>query len=194
MPRREFKGNASWERVAAYLEAGPDPDEAERVPSLRARLGAPLPPPRVARAVEACRMGASPDVVAGHMDWQEFEGFCAALLEAAGYAVTKNIVLTKPRAQVDILARGNGVALVVDCKRWTAGQGASTLIRAVDAQKKRVDRLRALYPDAPPMAVVILALRDEQFRYADGAAVVPVHALADFARNVEAYSELLEFH
>ena len=146
---------------------------------------------RVLRAVAACRYGAPPDHVAKLMDWKRFESFCAALLGSMGYGTTQNIFLKKPRAQIDILARGPSRALLVDCKHWARTGGWSALEKAATAQARRAERLRESMPDLEPMAVVLVSLGDAQARFIGGGAVVPVHTLGDFSNRIEEYSDYL---
>ena len=147
---------------------------------------------KTVRAIAACRMGAPPELVARHVDWKGFESFCAGILVSRGYRVRTNILLRRPRAQVDILASGNSVALLVDCKHWERAGGVSALGKAVEAQKRRAERLRGTLDVIAPMAVVIVSLRDESTRFVDGAAIVPIQTLRDFVENITAYMEHLE--
>lgn len=143
------------------------------------------------RAIVSCRTGADIGQVSALLDWTDFEHFCAALLRAWAYRVTENLVLSQPRIQIDILARSDSVALLVDCKHWTKGIGTSALARAAAAQTRRASLLRGKMSDVEPMIVVILILSNERPRYVRGTAVVPVHALRDFLTNLETYSESL---
>ena len=140
------------------------------------------------RALAAVRLGASPEEVARFLDWKEFELFCAALLRARGFLVEENITMTKPRAQVDLLARSDSVALAVDCKHWSKTMGQGALSRVVGAQAKRAKLLRQRMGHVEPMVVDVLLMSNEPARYEDGGAVVPIYALRDFLDNFPAYS------
>ena len=149
---------------------------------------------RAVRAVAALRAGAPPEEIAKILDWKEFEGFCASLLRARGFRVEENVTMRKPRVQVDLLARSSTVALVIDCKHWGRTVGPSTLGTVAEAQAKRADRLRGRLDQIEPMVVVIVVLSNEATRYVNGAAIVPIFALADFAGNVEGYTDGLPRH
>jgi hypothetical protein len=149
---------------------------------------------RVLRALWALKAGASPNLVARHLDWRDFERFCAALLRARGFDVHENLTLTKPRAQVDILARSSLTSLLVDCKHWARERGPSAVAKAARAQGARAELVRRCFPTLEPLAVVILVLSEEQTRFTEGAAVVPVHTLDDFLSNLPAYAEQLSYH
>lgn len=181
----------SGRKLAAFIagEASvPGADAAIR--ALADMLGRRAEPDRVIRAGAACAMGALPEEVASLVDWREFEDFSASLFEARGYDVSKNIVLTKPRMQIDLLARSS-MALAVDCKHWARARGGATLAAASEAQLRRARALRQKRPSLEPIASVILVLANQQERFSQGAAVVPVYALFDFLDNLDSYGELL---
>ncbi|MBI3858915.1 MAG: restriction endonuclease [Thaumarchaeota archaeon] len=153
--------------------------------------GADLDPVTL-RAIVACRMGTPADIVAKFVDWKGFESFCGGILRSVGFDVRQNILLRKPPGQIDLLARRDGVALLVDCKQWGAGGSPSALRKAAEAQGRRADRLRLTLDAIEPMAIVIVSLRDDQVRFVNGAAIVPVHTLADFSSNLSQFAEFLE--
>jgi hypothetical protein len=147
---------------------------------------------RILRGIAAVKAGANSEAVAKVLSWKEFESFCAALLRARGLSVRENLMLTKPRAQVDLLARSGSLALLIDCKHWAKTMGSSALSQVALAQARRAGLVRRKIRDVEPMVVVILVLSNEVTRYVEGAAVVPIYALADFIDNLGAYSEGLE--
>jgi hypothetical protein len=84
-------------------------------------------PDQVLAAVALIRAGMTLDTVSSSLTWQEFEGFCANLLKVHGYSVKTNIVLTKPRRQLDIFAEAQTLALSIDCKHWGKSSSGSVL-------------------------------------------------------------------
>ncbi len=128
------------------------------------------------------------------MNWKEFESFCASLFRAKGYSVAENIVLKKPRMQVDLLARNGSVALAVDCKHWARAGGGDALARIAKAQSLRAISLRSRRPGLEPLAAVILVMTSGDEKFSEGAAVVPIQSLFDFLDHVESFSGLLRFH
>jgi len=148
---------------------------------------------RVLRAMVAIDAGVSPELVARYLDWKDFEAFCAYLIGAKGFKVTRDLRLKQPRIQVDILARSPSVALIVDCKHWVRVKGQAALSVVVARQKERALALRTRTKDLEPMAVVVLSLAEERPRYVDGAAIVPVRILGDFLDNIASFSGDLAF-
>lgn len=143
---------------------------------------------RVLRALVAIESGVAPDLVARHLDWRDFESFCARLIKAKGFSVTLDLRLKQPKAQIDILARSSSISLVVDCKHWARERGPAALSAVVERQKARALLVRRKMKEVEPMAVVVLSLANEQARYVDGAAVVPVRTLGDFLDRLPSYS------
>jgi len=187
----------SRENLGKFLLDGADTAETRSALSwVERELGVPLTQENahVVRAVAAIKAGTPADAVARILSWKEFEGFCASLLRAKGFAVTENLTMTKPRGQVDLLARTTSIALAVDCKHWARARGASALSRVASAQARRADLLRAKTGSIEPMVVVIIVLSEEPTRYVNGAAVVPVHALGDFIDNFDSYADGLPRH
>ena len=148
---------------------------------------------RVVRAIVACQTGTPAEAVAKHLRWEEFESFCADLLKGAGYGVEENILIAKPRAQVDLLARGRDHSLAVDCKRWQRPLSGASITRVAEAQSARARMLRAHIPSLEPTASVVLTLATERPMFVGGVAVVPLVALADFLENLRSFGPELDF-
>lgn len=94
---------------------------------------------------------------------------------------------------MDVLATGRSVTLLVDCKHWRRDPGVSSYAKMAEAQRKRAERVRSTLDTVSPIGIVIVTLGESQTRFVDGAAVVPIHTLADFSENVLAYSEQMTF-
>jgi hypothetical protein len=156
------------------------------------RLGAP-PGGTAMRGIVAVRLGLPLETVSRILDWRSFEGFCASVLTTAGFEVRENLVLTKPRMQLDVVAWDGSVALSVDCKHWAAASSLSALAEAGRRQVERSTRLpAALSLGEKPIISAVVTLVETKFRFAGGAAVVPVHTLRDFAASALAYQDQLE--
>ena len=162
--------------------------------SVAERVGAPVGPSsgEVMAGLALCARGVPPEVVSKHLSWKDFEGFCSMVLRARGYRVRENILLRKPRAQIDVLGVSDRISLAVDCKHWGRTPGRATLARLVLAQRDRARRLHDGLDPIGPIATVILFLVDPGERFVEGGAVVPVFALGDFLDNVESHSGSLE--
>jgi hypothetical protein len=126
------------------------------------------------------------------MTWKDFEEFCAQLLRSAGYAVKENVYLSRPRAQIDLVASGPIFVLSIDCKHWKRAPSLSSLERFAQAQLRRSRLLRRSLDDTRPIISAILNLSEPEGTFVNGVAVVPLRALRNFIETVESYSDLLE--
>lgn len=164
----------------------------EDVAYLLGRRGAGSPDEKLA-GLALCSRGENVELVSRHLSWRDFEGFCTEVLRSKGYVVRENVVLRRPRAQVDVYAMSDSLSLAIDCKHWARVPGYLTLARLIEAQKARARRLRDTLDRAGPIAPVIVLVADGGARFVDGGAVVPIYALGDFLSNVEAFREMLDF-
>ncbi|TSA18786.1 MAG: hypothetical protein D4R72_01305, partial [Nitrosopumilales archaeon] len=58
----------------------------------------------------ALRMGAPIDEVSQILDWKDFEALVSEILELREFDVTRNLTLTKPRMQIDVIGTKAGVS------------------------------------------------------------------------------------
>jgi Holliday junction resolvase len=180
------------ERIARFILKGEYAPETEQALDwVQGELGVVINEKnaRMVRGIAAVKAGASLEDVSKTLTWKEFESFCAALLRAKGFVVLENLTLTKPRAQVDIVARSSSMALVADCKHWAKDMGQSSLDRVIVAQAKRAHLLRIKMPRLEPMVIVIVCLSHETGRYVSPGVVVPIHTLVDFVSNLSSYTQ-----
>ena len=133
---------------------------------------------RLSAALAMIREGAPIDDVAAHLDWRSFEGLAARVLESKGFATVRNLVMTKPRAEIDVVGVNLGVAILVDCKHWRVC-GASAMRRAVAMQVERTRRY--VEGTAGSVAVpAIVSLYRGEVGFVDRVPVVPILAFPSF--------------
>ncbi len=174
--------------------AGSSQNAAKLVRSTAEEVGVPVDYASQALvALALCRQGSRPEEVSAFLDWAEFESFCSRLLVASGYFVKENVIMKKPRAQIDLVAFGPSVVLSVDCKHWKREHTPSALRELAAKQMKRSRLLRRKYPDARPIVSAILSFSASQGTFVDGVAVVPLRTLRSFLGAVESYAEFLRF-
>jgi hypothetical protein len=141
----------------------------------------------VLSAIALIRSGTTPESISTLLTWQEFEGFCADLLSARGYAVATNIVLTKPRRQIDIFAEGTTLSLCIDCKHWGRSFTSSSLEKVATDQVERTSLFREKRSFRSPILPVVLTLLDSETRTVLGVPIVPIFALGDFLASVSRF-------
>ncbi|MDA4117951.1 MAG: restriction endonuclease [Thaumarchaeota archaeon] len=146
---------------------------------------------RVIAAVALIKTGVPPETVGAFLTWVEFETFCGGLLEANGYAVKRNVVITKPRRQIDIVARSPDLSLSVDCKHWGKSFSDSTLERIVRSQIERTSHYKKKLGLREGILPAVFTMLDAPTRVVLGVPVVPVFAMRDFLNNVSRFDENL---
>lgn len=138
------------------------------------------------------KMGAPSEDVSRLLTWREFERLSAAVLRASGYSVRENVILTKPRAQLDIVATGNSIVLSIDCKHHRRGHSPSDLARFARRQLVRSTLYRKKVDDPRPIASVILSMSEPEGRFVQGVAVVPVRTLRSFLTSLDSHAGLFD--
>jgi hypothetical protein len=138
------------------------------------------------------KLGVMPEDVSKMLSWREFEQLSAAIIRVSGYAVKENLVLKKPRAQLDVVATGDSLLLSIDCKHYRRGHSASALAKFAQDQLRRSALLRMKLDDRRPIASVILSMSEPEGKFVEGVAVVPIRALRSFLTTIDSYLSLLE--
>lgn len=133
---------------------------------------------RLKAAMILLRQGTDIEAVSEALDWRDFEGMASEMFLSKRFAVMKNVVLTKPRMQIDLVAVRLGVAVLVDCKHWRR-YSASAISTAVAKQVERTRHYVARTPGA--MAVpVIVTLYHDQMQFVNNVPIVPISKLPSF--------------
>ena len=138
------------------------------------------------------RLNLQVEEVSRLLTWQEFEKLAASLIRAAGFQVRDNVVLTRPRAQIDVVAYGTSSILSVDCKHYRREQAPSSIAKFARAQVRRSALLRLKTDDPRPIASVILTTSEPEGKFVEGAAVVPIRTLRSFLTTLDSYGALLD--
>ncbi len=159
-----------------------------KAPGAGARVGA------VHAAVLRVSDGRDAESASRGLTWSEFEDFCAEAIAAAGYTVRRNVLLRKPRRQLDLLAESPTMGLSVDCKHWRRSLGTATLERLALAQAERTRQYKTRL-DAPEMGILpmLLTMVENEARVVSGVPVVPLVALRDFLARVNRFDPELLF-
>lgn len=88
--------------------------------------------------IKAIKNGYTITEVSEVLSWKDFEGLVANILHEFNYEIYKNIVISKPRREIDIIGIKGNRALVIDCKNW---RSALTRSRLNDITLKQLDRI-----------------------------------------------------
>ena len=129
-------------------------------------------------AIRLLEGGCQTDEVAQALDWRDFEGLAAQILASGGFAVIRNLMLTNPRREIDVVGIRLGVAMLIDCKHWKR-HSASALKAAVDRQIARTKHYVAKTPGAIAVPAIV-TLYEDRVRFMDNVPIVPIFQLSSF--------------
>ncbi len=129
-------------------------------------------------AVALLEKGFPIDEISIALDWRDFEGLTAEVLSSKNFAVIKNMMLTKPRMEIDVIGIRLGIAILIDCKHWKR-YSASALSTAV---KKQIERTKHYVEKTPgAMAVpVIVTLYQDKIDFIENVPIVPIFQFGSF--------------
>ena len=136
-----------------------------------------IPNDRLQTALFAINLGATIEDVSEYLTWRDFESITGLILEEKDFDVTKNLILTKPRMEIDVIGKKMDIALLIDCKHWKT-MSKSALDEIV---KKQVERVKRYVADENMSALpVIVTLHQEEIQFVDNVPIVPIMKLSSF--------------
>ena len=127
------------------------------------------------------------DEISIALDWRDFEGLTAEILNEKNFAVIKNMILTKPRMEIDVVGIRLGVAMLIDCKHWKQ-YSASSLTTTVKKQIERTKQYVAKTQGAIAIPVIVTLYQDK-IDFIDRVPIVPIFQFPlfvdDFYGNID---------
>ena len=136
-----------------------------------------IPHDRLQTALFAITLGATIEDVSEYLTWRDFEAITGIILEENCFDVTKNLVLTKPRMEIDVIGKKMNLALLIDCKHWK-NMSKSALDEIV---KKQIERVKRYVADEDITALpVIVTLHQEGTQLVENVPIVPIMKLPSF--------------
>ena len=133
---------------------------------------------RLKIAVMLLEKGYPVDDISIALNWRDFEGLTAEILSSKNFAVLKNLMLTKPRMEIDVVGIRLGIAILIDCKHWKR-YSSSSLTTAV---KKQIQRTKQ-YVEKTPGAIavpVIVTLYQDKVDFIENVPIVPIFQFSSF--------------
>ncbi len=118
------------------------------------------------------------DEIAIALDWKDFEGLTAEILESKNFAVIKNLIMTKPRMEIDVIGIRLGIAMLIDCKHWKR-YSSSSLSEAVRKQVERTKQYIAKTPGSIAVPVIVTLYQDK-IDFIDRVPIVPIFQFSSF--------------
>tara|TARA_B100000745_G_scaffold88278_1_gene55391 strand:+ start:156 stop:785 length:630 start_codon:yes stop_codon:yes gene_type:complete len=136
-----------------------------------------IPNDRLQTALFAINLGATIEDVSEYLTWRDFESLTGLILEEKDFDVTKNLIMTKPRMEIDVIGKKMDIALLIDCKHWK-NVSKSALDEIV---KKQIERVKRYVADESMSALpVIVTLHQEEIQFVDNVPIVPIMKLPSF--------------
>jgi len=129
-------------------------------------------------AVALLEKGFPIDEISVALDWKDFEGLTAAILASKNFAVIKNIMLTKPRMEIDVIGIRLGIAILIDCKHWKR-YSTSSLTTVVKKQIERTKHYVKKTPGAISVPVIVTLYRDK-VDFIERVPIVPIFQFSSF--------------
>jgi|TARA_B100001750_G_C15347536_1_gene515446 Holliday junction resolvase len=133
---------------------------------------------RISASVFAIRNGAAIEDVSEFLSWQNFEQLVSHILEENGFDVQKNLILTKPRMEIDVVGIKLGISILIDCKHWKR----MTQSALNDIVSKQIERVKSYVEKTESISAipVIVTLHQEKVDFVKQVPIVPIMELSSF--------------
>jgi len=118
------------------------------------------------------------DEISIALDWKDFEGLTAEILTSKNFAVIKNMILTKPRMEIDIVGIRLVIAILFDCKHWKH-YSISSLTTVVKKQIKRTKSYVTKTQGSTAVPVIVTLYRDK-IDFIENVPIVPIFQFSSF--------------
>ena len=118
------------------------------------------------------------DEISVALDWRDFEGLTAEILSSKNFGVIKNLIMTKPRMEIDVIGIRLGIAILIDCKHWKC-YNTSSLTTVVKKQVKRTKQYVAKTPGAIAVPVIVTLYQDK-INFIESVPIVPIFQFSSF--------------
>ena len=129
-------------------------------------------------ALLAIKNGVPIEEVSRHIDWKDFEGLVAEILDTKHFDVLRNFRMTKPTMEIDVVGVRLGVALLIDCKHWKK-LSRSALGTIVVKQIERVKYYVSNVKDVVAVPVIV-TLNQEETSFINKVPIVPILQFSSF--------------
>jgi len=136
------------------------------------------PGDRLKATLYALKEGAAIDEVSEHIGWKDFEGLVAEILASKDFAIIRNMILKKPRMEIDVVGIKMGMALLIDCKHWKKNS-SSALQNIVSKQVERTKHYVAQTQGSIAVPVIVTLYQD-RIDFINKVPIVPIFQFASF--------------
>ena len=133
---------------------------------------------RLKTALLVLEKGGTIDDVSERIDWKDFEGLVAEILASKGFGTIRNMILTNPRMEIDVIGIKMGVAMLIDCKHWKR-TSTSAMQTAVKKQIERTKKYVAQTQGAMAIPAMV-TLYQERVSFINKVPIVPIQKFSSF--------------
>ncbi len=138
-------------------------------------------------ALFAIKSGAPIEKVSLYVNWKDFEGLVAEILDSKNFDVSRNFRMKKPSTEVDVVASRLGIAILIDCKHWKR-MNRSALQTIVTKQIERVKQYVSNTNDTIAVPVIV-TLYQEEISFINR---VPIVSILQFSSFIDEFYGSLE--
>ena len=133
---------------------------------------------KIKASIFAIRNGATIEDVSEFLSWQNFEELVSRVLDENGFHIQKNLILTKPRMEIDVVGIKLGISILIDCKHWKR----MTQSALNDIVEKQVERVKSYVQKTESTSAipVIVTLHQEKVNFVNQVPIVPIMELSSF--------------
>ena len=133
---------------------------------------------KLKNALSDIKSGVPIEEASRDVDWKDFEGLVAEILESKNFEVTRNFRMKKPTMEIDVVGIHLNTAVLIDCKHWKR-MSNSALEKIVLKQIERVKHY--VISTNENMAVpVIVTLYQEATKLVNRVPIVPIMQFSSF--------------
>ena len=129
-------------------------------------------------ALSDIKSGVPIEEISRDIDWKDFEGLVAEILESKNFEVVRNFRMKKPTMEIDVIGTNMNTAVLVDCKHWKR-MSNSALEKIVLKQIERVKHYVSTVNEIVA-APVIVTLYQEGIKFIDRVPIVPIIQFSSF--------------
>ena len=128
--------------------------------------------------LSAIKSGIPIEEASRDIDWRDFEGLVAEILESKNFEVARNFRMKKPTMEIDVVGIHLGTAVLIDCKHWKR-MSNSALEKIV---LKQIDRVKHYVSttNETMAAPVIVTLYQEVTKFVNRVPIVPIMQFSSF--------------
>ena len=133
---------------------------------------------KLKNAISAIKSGVPIEEASRDVDWKDFEGLVAEILESKNFEVTRNFRMKKPTMEIDVVGIHLGTAVLIDCKHWkrmTNSALENIVLKQIDRVKHYVTKT-----DEVMAAPVIVTLYQEGVKLVNKVPIVPIMQFSSF--------------